>query len=522
MRVGFAARLAFAMAGLIVTACFALSWLLLRRNSEELASALHDRGTRIATILAHEAELSVLSGNLEALRQLGRSTTAERDVVYVHFLDASGQTLVSLGDETTGPLPPPRFSADRDAIESAPGIWELQAPILTADAPVPREELGFLGEDVQPARRARIGTVAVGITRASLAEYRAHAVRTTLFFAAIVVIAAILLAMVVAKAITRPLRALAGAADAIAQGSFGTSVPVRGHDEVATLAASFNNMAERLASSRAALEDQNRALEEKVRARTQRLETVNRELEEASRLRSEFMATVSHELRTPLNVILGYTEMLASGDVGTVNDEQGELLHAIRRYSKMQLDLVNDVLDFSRLASGRMTFNVERFTLDVLLAEVAALHGASTGDKPVVLQVEAEPGIEELETDRMKLLGVIRNLVDNALKFTAVGTVEVRGFRASRDDAFVVEVRDTGRGIPPEELPHVFEEFRQVGTAATRNTGGVGLGLAIVKRLVQALGGTIEVTSRFGEGSTFRVEIPRSLLRARTSMTSAA
>ena len=522
MRVGFAARLAFAMAGLIVTACCALSWLLLRRNSEELASALYDRGTRVASVLAREAELSVLSGNLEALRQLGRATSTERDVVYVHFLDANAETLVSLGDEVTGPIPPTRFAIDQGPMESAPGVWEFQAPILTADAPVGREELALLGEEVQPARRARIGTVAIGITRASLVEYRAQAVRTTLFFAAVVALFAILLATVVAKAITRPLAALAGAADAIAQGSFETSVAVRGNDELAVLAASFNNMTERLAASRAALEDQNRELEEKVRARTRRLETLNQELEEASRLRSEFMATVSHELRTPLNVILGYTEMLASGDVGGVNDEQTELLQAIRRYSKMQLDLVNDVLDFSRLASGRMTFNVERFTLDALLAEVGALHGASTGGKPAVLRVEVEPGIEELETDRMKLLGVIRNLVDNALKFTATGSVEVHGFQGERADAFVVEVRDTGRGIPADELPHIFEEFRQVGTASTRNTGGVGLGLAIVKRLVEALGGTIGVTSRLGEGSTFRVEIPRCLLRARSSMTSAA
>jgi signal transduction histidine kinase len=249
------------------------------------------------------------------------------------------------------------------------------------------------------------------------------------------------------------------------------------------------------------------ALEEKVE-----------ELGKANRLKSEFLATVSHELRTPLNVIIGYAEMLAEGD--DLTEEQAEMVAAIRRYSTLQLDLITDVLDFSRLSSGRISCHVERFALAPLLAEVQALHAARLTNPQLALAVAADPGLPVFETDRVKLQEVIHNLVDNAIKFTDAGTVAVSA-RPTADPAWLtLEVRDTCAGIPPEDLEHVFDPFHQGGASSTRRTGGVGLGLSIVKQLVTALGGTVSVSSRVGEGSTFRVDIPCSLLEpGRTPVT---
>jgi signal transduction histidine kinase len=327
----------------------------------------------------------------------------------------------------------------------------------------------------------------------------------------IVVMLTVVSAVVLASAITRPLQVLARAADRIAGGELETQVALQSEDEVAAVAESFNAMARSLALSRAALEEHRRTLEEKVRARTERLESVNRELDEANRLKSEFLATVSHELRTPLNVIMGYASMLAEGAGGAVTGEQQEMLESIHRHSKLQLDLISNVLDFSRLASGRISLHVERFALAPVIEEIRALHVGRHSGPEVAFILDVDAGVPEMETDRVKLQEVIRNLVDNAAKFTHRGSVVIEARAGKRPGWVGIAVRDTGRGISAEDLPRIFEEFRQVGEGMTRTTGGVGLGLAIVRRLVAVPGGSISVESRLGEGSTFFVEVPSRL-----------
>jgi signal transduction histidine kinase len=317
----------------------------------------------------------------------------------------------------------------------------------------------------------------------------------------------VLTAVLLARAFTRPLRALATAADAIAQGDLTTVVRVGTGDEMSAVAESFNGMVESLAQSRTILEEYSDTL----KLRSERLEILNRELKEANRLKSEFLAQISHELRTPLNVIIGYADMLADAAAGPVTDEQREMLAAITRYSKLQLELISDVLDFSRLASGRISFHVERFALAPLLSEVLELHNARQHRTGLDVRLDAASDLPVLHTDRVKLQEIVRNLFDNAVKFTETGVVTIAA-RADDDGATVIiDVRDTGPGIPPEELEFIFDEFRQVGESSRRSTQGVGLGLSIVKRLVAALGGTVTVSSQVGEGSCFSVRIPRRL-----------
>jgi signal transduction histidine kinase len=243
------------------------------------------------------------------------------------------------------------------------------------------------------------------------------------------------------------------------------------------------------------------------------LQAVNAELEQANRLKSEFLATVSHELRTPLNVIMGYASMINDGEAGPVTDEQRDLLSAVHRYSKLQLDLITNVLDFSRLASGKVSMRIEHFSLRPVLQDLHALNAPRVAERDVKLILDAAAALPDLETDRVKVQEIVHNLIDNAIKFTESGSITVRAFMGLVRGHVVIEVADTGVGIPPEEVPHVFEEFRQVGESATRRTGGVGLGLSIVKGLVGVLGGRIGVQSVVGQGSTFRVELPIVLPR---------
>jgi signal transduction histidine kinase len=469
-----------------VLICVSQSWLLGRHYLDHIKGQITERGRALSEHLAREAGRSMMSGSMSTLHELVEQAGASGEVTYIRFFDAQGLLLVSGGGTPVSAEPPPATAGlrPRGPVPVGPDIWEFQAPIFASD-------VGGHGgaEEIDPHR---LGSVTIGVSLQPLDALRTRAFGTAMTLTSLFTLCAVLAVVHLARAITRPLGALASAADTVSRGDFGVRVEVDRSDEIGRLARSFNTMVDNLARGA--------TLEGKVR-----------ELQEVTRLKSEFLATISHELRTPLNVIIGYAEMLASGAGGEVTAEQAEMLDAVRRYSKLQLDLITNVLDFSRLLSGKMSFHVERFALEPLLAEIQALQRGRARNRSVKLTVALDPDVPELETDRVKLHEIVRNLVDNALKFTETGSVTVKA-RPARSGAWVIiEVADTGPGIRPEDLHRIFEAFQQINQATSRHTGGVGLGLSIVKQLVDALGGTVSVTSRLGEGSKFRVEIPRTL-----------
>ena len=230
------------------------------------------------------------------------------------------------------------------------------------------------------------------------------------------------------------------------------------------------------------------------------------DLKVASRVKSEFVATMSHELRTPLNAILGYAELLVDGTFGPLTSEQLGTLKRVQRSGKQLHELILTTLDLGRLESGRETVSVERVELSALVQAVEHdLDGVRRPDGPEVRWSNLAGPIA-IYGDGTKIRTILRNLVANAIKFTPSGTVDV--VVDHRDAVLLLEVRDTGIGIPPADLDLVFEMFRQANSSSTRTFGGVGLGLFISKSLVTLLGGSIEVKSAPGEGSTFTVRIP--------------
>jgi len=229
--------------------------------------------------------------------------------------------------------------------------------------------------------------------------------------------------------------------------------------------------------------------------------------EETSRLKSEFVATMSHELRTPLNIILGYNEMLRDGFGGSLSPQQADIVGRADASARELSDLIGKTLDLGRLDSGHVALECSLVSVPDVLAEVEAeTHGFR--DKPAVrVEWDVATGLPQVSTDRGKLKVVVKNLVTNAYKFTDQGTVTVRA--SSTDANLIIDVTDSGIGIPTDAIESIFEPFRQVDSSATRCHSGVGLGLHIVRRLLDLMGGSIHVSSEVGVGSTFRIELPR-------------
>jgi signal transduction histidine kinase len=259
-------------------------------------------------------------------------------------------------------------------------------------------------------------------------------------------------------------------------------------DEIGTLGRTFEQMRVELQRSHAAL--------------TQRLE----ERDELMRLKEEFLANVSHELRTPLNVIMGYTDMLLDQD-GVV--ERRTVLQGVRSQSEHLFSLVCDLMTLSGLNTGKIAVEIGRVRVSDLIGRVRQLADGLGRDRDIAVVWQVDPASPEMRTDGRRLEQILANLVTNAFKFTPHGTITISVRHDAETDRVVFVVADTGIGIPAHEIPHIFDEFRQVDGSMSRGYGGIGLGLALVHRLVTLLQGELSVSSAVNEGSSFSVAIPR-------------
>ena len=252
------------------------------------------------------------------------------------------------------------------------------------------------------------------------------------------------------------------------------------------------------------------------------LKTSYDELKQLDQLKSTFLATVSHELRTPLTSIIGYAEMLESGAAGALSDGQAEFLKTIRGKADQLLGLISSLLDLGHLEAQNLQLHSEAVEPRALLSDVGSTIVPNANRRNVVLDIEVADDTPKIWGDPVRLQQIVLNLADNAMKFSAEGgTVVLRAepgeldagglgaalFTTSRPGV-VLTVRDTGMGIPEENLTRIFDAFYQVDAGTTRAHGGAGLGLSIVKQLVDSHDGKIEVTSTPGEGTIFTVTLP--------------
>ncbi len=264
-----------------------------------------------------------------------------------------------------------------------------------------------------------------------------------------------------------------------------------------------------LFAHQAALAIENAQLREQIIERNEKLAEANIKLRETDRLKSQFLANMSHELRTPLNSIIGFSEILIDGLAGKLTEEQAEFINNIYASGKHLLNLINDILDLSKIESGKMKFEFSEVNLRSLLEDAQTTVSALIDKKSQRLEIEVDNRVKSVWADEFKVKQVLLNLLSNASKFTPEGgQIWVRCRPAEEPDVVVISVTDTGMGIKPEAQKVIFDAFRQADGSITREHGGTGLGLAISKKIVEAHGGEIWVESQPGKGSTFSFTLP--------------
>jgi signal transduction histidine kinase len=301
-------------------------------------------------------------------------------------------------------------------------------------------------------------------------------------FAVVSIGLALLLGYGISSSLINPVTQMEARMNEIAAGDFSKRVDVPNRDELGVLAANLNRMSDELGR-------------------------VYGQLEATSRHKSEFLANMSHELRTPLNAVIGFSEVLQEKMFGDLNEKQLEYVHDIHASGRHLLSLINDILDLSKIESGKMELELTQVhlpsTLDgtlTLVRERAVRHGLE-------VQLSVDEKIGETVADERKVRQILLNLLSNAVKFTPDGgKIDVRATRS--DDNVEISVSDTGIGIAQEDQEAIFEEFRQVGSDYARKREGTGLGLTLARKFVELHGGRIWVRSEIGRGSTFTFTLP--------------
>ena len=253
------------------------------------------------------------------------------------------------------------------------------------------------------------------------------------------------------------------------------------------------------------------ALESKVQERTQQLEQALTEVQNISKTKSEFISAVSHELRTPLTSIKGYASILMTGKLGEIPEKVKERLGKINSHSDNLVNLINELLDISRIESGRVEMKMSEHNLASTVENVADLLTPQMRDKNINWKTGFAPDIPKLVYDPSHVERIFINLIGNAVKFTPEqGTITIRATYDKQTDFVTVSVSDTGIGIPKDDLSKLFDEFYRVDNKINQTVKGTGLGLALAKKIVEAHKGKIWVTSKVGEGTTFHFTLPQN------------
>jgi signal transduction histidine kinase/ActR/RegA family two-component response regulator len=453
---------------------------------------------------------------VERRREIGEDVLAEARVLSENLFSAVSFDDAPVTRETLAVLkirPHVRFGCvyreKGDLFESYRREGEPDCP---KTLPISQSAFGWDTYDVVATIKDEVETAGTFYLSRDLADVHRRltvGIVTIVGILVLAVAAALLLARRMRRSVSEPLLGLANIARRISSSrDYSLRATSASRDEIGVVVRSFNEMLDQIADRTAELSKANAELQHEVderkRVERDRIAALERE-RDANRLKDEFLATLSHELRTPMNAVLGWARVLRSTAADVPTRERG--LESIERNARAQARLIEDLLEVSRIVSGKLRLQVRDVDLATIVDTAVDIVRPAAIAKRLRLDahVEARPALTAGDPDRLQQ--VVWNLLSNAVKFTAAdGWITVR---LIRKDGYVLTVQDSGTGIEPKFLPHVFDAFRQADGSATREHGGLGLGLAIAKQLVEAHGGTIQASSGGRDkGATFEVFLP--------------
>lgn len=389
------------------------------------------------------------------------------------------------------------------------GAIRLKQTCLDCHPTVMDRKLGY-GE-MKIGSTIAFASIAIPLEKTELAINVNRAI--LLSFAIVTAILAMIFAWVTIRYVmVKPVAHLKEVAEEVAGGNLTVRANIQTGDEFQELSHAFNRMLRTLVAT----QDEIRKVNTDLDGRLDELARANMALFEMNRLKSEFLATMSHELKTPLNSVLGFSDLLA--DLQQLEPKQKKWVANIQASGKMLLQMISDILDLAKIEAGKMQVNASDFVLHETIDGVVQLTKPMADKRNISLAVDIDPQIPSLHTDANKLSQILSNLLSNAIKFTPEGGQVKVVCRPDRAHV-AISVIDNGVGIAPEDQKLIFEKFRQAESTLTRYHGGTGLGLSIVRELTKLLGGDeVQLESELGRGSTFTVRIPMRFV-VQTSLT---
>jgi signal transduction histidine kinase len=535
---------------LILVTSLGIAGYILWRDVSTQYDDLLDHGQSIAEILAQNSEYGIYTEDQDYLANLLESALSDDYVAYAAVYNDKHRVLISKGRDPSLLFEDIAYSTGRNIrtrntekhlVTEIDGkkYTDILAPVVIS----PENIFNGTDSDGDDGEEKIIGYVQLGLSHRELEMRIRNFLRSSILFTLFVLLIGCAVTIALTRQIVSPISKLAMVATDVSDGNFDHHINIETNDEVAELSAAFNLMLARLQAYRKEVEEYQRTLEDKVDTRTQEL---HRAMDQAVRLakeaqaaniaKSEFLANMSHELRTPLNHIIGFTELVLDDSAGALNHVQKEYLNDVLQSSQHLLSLINDILDLSKVESGRLELSVSNVDLKKLLEGSLIMFKEKSIKHRIRLSSDTDGIPSTVAADERKLKQILYNLLSNAVKFTPDGgAVKLFALPVSRENGkfvkknsrrifipsdvqdrvaestsyVMISVEDTGIGIDREHHKRIFDPFVQVESASNRRFQGTGLGLSLTRRLVELHNGGIWVESDGDDkGSIFNVIIP--------------